>query len=142
FHAGIGVVERIPCEVAPTAHSSDYLQTKRDRMGHALNLSRFPKIAFSGQRPFAGDSHDAGGASTSSIRMADRLGVTAEVVNVPQARSLDAHETEDFAQRPSSTGFVYQFEARQAVALTRSPFARVQDAIRVMRAGRVVVIVD
>jgi GTP cyclohydrolase II len=36
--AGIEVVERLPCEVAPTAHSLAYLQTKKQKMGHALNL--------------------------------------------------------------------------------------------------------
>ncbi len=36
--AGIEVVARIPCEVAPSPHSADYLRTKRERMGHALSL--------------------------------------------------------------------------------------------------------
>jgi GTP cyclohydrolase II len=35
---GIEVVERIPCEVEPTAHSLAYLQTKKQKMGHALSL--------------------------------------------------------------------------------------------------------
>jgi GTP cyclohydrolase II len=35
---GIAVVERLPCEVVPTVHSLPYLQTKKQRMGHALNL--------------------------------------------------------------------------------------------------------
>src|ERR1700754_354995 len=37
---GIEVVERIACEVAPTVHSRAYLETKRQRMGHALSLPR------------------------------------------------------------------------------------------------------
>jgi GTP cyclohydrolase II len=36
---GIEVVERLPCEVGSTAHSLAYLQTKKQRMGHALNLN-------------------------------------------------------------------------------------------------------
>jgi GTP cyclohydrolase II len=32
------VVERLPCEVGPTAHSLAYLQTKKQRMGHTLAL--------------------------------------------------------------------------------------------------------
>ena len=36
--AGIEVVVRIPCEVAPTPYSLDYLQTKKEKMGHALSL--------------------------------------------------------------------------------------------------------
>lgn len=38
--AGIEVIERLACEVAPTPHSFAYLRTKRDRMGHALTLGR------------------------------------------------------------------------------------------------------
>src|SRR6266487_3606893 len=36
--AGIEVVDRVPCEVVPTPHSIDYLRTKKERLGHALNL--------------------------------------------------------------------------------------------------------
>ena len=36
--AGIEVVARISCEVAPTPYSFDYLQTKKEKMGHALSL--------------------------------------------------------------------------------------------------------
>jgi GTP cyclohydrolase II len=36
--AGIKVVERLPCEVGPTAHSLAYLQTKKQKMGHTLAL--------------------------------------------------------------------------------------------------------
>ncbi|MGH9511497.1 MAG: GTP cyclohydrolase II [Terriglobales bacterium] len=32
--AGIDVTERVPCEVAANAHAEDYLNTKRDKMGH------------------------------------------------------------------------------------------------------------
>jgi 3,4-dihydroxy 2-butanone 4-phosphate synthase / GTP cyclohydrolase II len=35
---GIEVVERLPCEVDPTPHSLAYLQTKKQKMGHALSL--------------------------------------------------------------------------------------------------------
>jgi GTP cyclohydrolase II len=34
---GIEIVERLPCEVDPTAHSLAYLQTKKRKMGHALS---------------------------------------------------------------------------------------------------------
>jgi 3,4-dihydroxy 2-butanone 4-phosphate synthase/GTP cyclohydrolase II len=36
--AGIEIVERLPCEVVPTSHSLAYLQTKKQKMGHALSL--------------------------------------------------------------------------------------------------------
>jgi GTP cyclohydrolase II len=35
---GIEIVERLSCEVGPTAHSLAYLQTKKQKMGHALAL--------------------------------------------------------------------------------------------------------
>jgi GTP cyclohydrolase II len=35
---GIEIVERLPCEIGPTAHSLAYLQTKKQKMGHALSL--------------------------------------------------------------------------------------------------------
>jgi len=44
--AGIEVVERLPCEVGPTVHSLAYLQTKKQKMGHALRLeARGPDVA-------------------------------------------------------------------------------------------------
>jgi 3,4-dihydroxy-2-butanone 4-phosphate synthase/GTP cyclohydrolase II len=36
--AGIEVVERLPCEAAPTPHSLAYLRTKKEKRGHALSL--------------------------------------------------------------------------------------------------------
>jgi len=41
--AGIEVVARIPCEVAPTPHSLAYLRTKREKMGHLLNFPRLDR---------------------------------------------------------------------------------------------------
>ena len=36
--AGIEVVARIPCEVAPTQYSLAYLRAKKEKMGHSLSL--------------------------------------------------------------------------------------------------------
>jgi 3,4-dihydroxy-2-butanone 4-phosphate synthase/GTP cyclohydrolase II len=36
--AGIEVVARIPCEVAPSPYSADYLRAKKEKMGHELSL--------------------------------------------------------------------------------------------------------
>ena len=36
--AGIEVVAQISCEAAPTPHSLPYLRTKKEKMGHTLNL--------------------------------------------------------------------------------------------------------
>ncbi len=44
FDAGIEVLEQVPCEVAPTEHSFDYLRTKKEKMGHALTLSGQSRI--------------------------------------------------------------------------------------------------
>jgi 3,4-dihydroxy-2-butanone 4-phosphate synthase/GTP cyclohydrolase II len=38
--AGIEVVARIPCEVAPNPHSAAYLRAKKEKMRHALSLGR------------------------------------------------------------------------------------------------------
>jgi 3,4-dihydroxy 2-butanone 4-phosphate synthase/GTP cyclohydrolase II len=38
--AGIEVVARIPCEVAPTPYSLAYLRTKKEKMEHTLSLPR------------------------------------------------------------------------------------------------------
>jgi 3,4-dihydroxy 2-butanone 4-phosphate synthase/GTP cyclohydrolase II len=35
---GLEVVGPLPCEAAPNPHSLAYLQTKKERMGHALSL--------------------------------------------------------------------------------------------------------
>jgi GTP cyclohydrolase II len=37
---GIELVVRLSCEAAPTEHSSAYLRTKKERMGHVLNLRK------------------------------------------------------------------------------------------------------
>jgi len=38
--AGIEVIEQVPCEAEPTAHSFGYLRTKRVRLGHTLTFAR------------------------------------------------------------------------------------------------------
>jgi GTP cyclohydrolase II len=46
---GVEVVERLACEVGPTAHSLPYLRTKKQKMGHALHLETFgPGLASRG----------------------------------------------------------------------------------------------
>ncbi len=32
--AGVEVVERVPCEVQPSAHAEEYLKTKKEKLGH------------------------------------------------------------------------------------------------------------
>jgi GTP cyclohydrolase II len=38
--AGIKVVERVPCEVAPHQHTEKYLRTKVQKMGHLLSMEK------------------------------------------------------------------------------------------------------
>ena len=35
---GLEVVERVPIEIPPNAHDERYLRTKRDKLGHLLNV--------------------------------------------------------------------------------------------------------
>jgi len=35
--AGVKVVERVPCEVAPSLHAEDYLKTKKEKLGHLFS---------------------------------------------------------------------------------------------------------
>jgi len=44
--AGIEVVERLPCEAAPTQHSLTYLRAKKERLGHALSLGKRGRFEF------------------------------------------------------------------------------------------------
>lgn len=36
---GLSIVERVPIEISPNGHNADYLRTKRERMGHELDLA-------------------------------------------------------------------------------------------------------
>jgi GTP cyclohydrolase II len=36
-HAGVKVVERVPCEVSPTPHAEEYLKTKKEKLGHLFS---------------------------------------------------------------------------------------------------------
>jgi 3,4-dihydroxy 2-butanone 4-phosphate synthase/GTP cyclohydrolase II len=38
---GISIVETIPLEIPPNKHNQFYLQTKRDKMGHFLNIAQY-----------------------------------------------------------------------------------------------------
>ena len=44
LHAGIEVIAESPCEAAPNPHSLAYLRTKKERMGHRLNLPNYDVV--------------------------------------------------------------------------------------------------
>jgi 3,4-dihydroxy-2-butanone 4-phosphate synthase/GTP cyclohydrolase II len=90
--AGIDIIEQVQCEVSPNPHSSTYLQTKKEKMGHALSLV---------------------GAETAE--------------SVIHAR----------AARLSVPG-----KSKNVVTREPSAFASVEEALRELRAGRMVVVVD
>jgi 3,4-dihydroxy-2-butanone 4-phosphate synthase/GTP cyclohydrolase II len=69
--AGIDVVERVRCEISPNPHSSTYLQTKKEKMGHTLSL--------------------AGAESAGSVIQARAAGLS------PPAKSRSAVTREQFA---------------------------------------------
>src|SRR4051812_42682427 len=47
--AGIEIVERLPCEAAPTPHSLVYLRAKKEKMGHVLSLGQHDRTGYPNQ---------------------------------------------------------------------------------------------
>jgi GTP cyclohydrolase II len=45
---GIEVIDRLPCEAIPTPHSFDYLRTKKEKLGHTLDLGTRSTVDGSG----------------------------------------------------------------------------------------------
>jgi 3,4-dihydroxy-2-butanone 4-phosphate synthase/GTP cyclohydrolase II len=90
--AGINVVERVHCQVSPNPHSLHYLQTKKEKMGHALSLA--------GPEGTESALHAHGG----------RLSLPAK--------------------------------SRTVVTEGQFAFASIEEAIRELRAGRMIVVVD
>lgn len=41
-HAGVRVVERVPCEVTPSPQAEEYLRTKKEKMGHLFTSGETP----------------------------------------------------------------------------------------------------
>ncbi len=41
---GLEVIENVPIEVQPNPHNQFYLETKRDKMGHFLNIATYKKL--------------------------------------------------------------------------------------------------
>jgi len=41
---GLKIVENVAIQIAPNPHNQFYLETKRDKMGHFLNLAKYNKV--------------------------------------------------------------------------------------------------
>lgn len=41
---GLEVIENVPIEIQPNPHNQFYLETKRDKMGHFLNIAKYKKF--------------------------------------------------------------------------------------------------
>jgi 3,4-dihydroxy-2-butanone 4-phosphate synthase/GTP cyclohydrolase II len=90
--AGIEVVARVPCEVAPNVHSLAYLRTKKERMSHALTLA------------------------------------PPESANDPTSPRADRHH--------------WHTHTRDSPVQDEFEFADIEEAVRELKAGRMVVVVD
>ena len=118
--AGIEVVTQVPCEAAPNEHSLGYLRTKKEKLGHTLTLERRE----SADKP-AGEAF-----GVVSCDFVDRRSVAG------RTRSTKSHEPtrKYFLDEPAERNYETtpeQFE-----------FASIEDAIRELRAGRMIVVVD
>ena len=131
-NAGIEVVDRVPCEVVPTPHSIDYLRTKKERLGHALNL-----VPGSSRRHEAPNSKEqfepqtmVGTRSTASPYFSPE-NVTDAVERVPTTLQTPSEVSK---LEPPHVGC---YENDDAFA-----FASIEEALDELRAGRMIVVID
>jgi 3,4-dihydroxy-2-butanone 4-phosphate synthase/GTP cyclohydrolase II len=111
--AGIQVIEVVPCEAAPNVHSHAYLKTKKERMGHTL-----ARVGATPPRP--GPS----ARGTTVVAAAKKAEPTIRTMN---RSSFSTHSAITVVPRLSQTA---------------SPFARIDDAVAELNAGRMIVVVD
>jgi len=130
--AGIEVVDQIPCEVAPTEHSIAYLRTKKERMGHALNL-----VPGSSRRQEAPNSKEqfepqtmVGTRSTASPYFSPE-NVTDAVERVPTTLQTPSDVSK---LEPPHVGCYENDDAFE--------FASIEEALDKLSAGRMIVVID
>jgi 3,4-dihydroxy-2-butanone 4-phosphate synthase/GTP cyclohydrolase II len=128
---GIEVVARIPCEAALNEHSLPYLRTKRDRMGHALSLGT-PDNATLTPSPTITPTPTGKFKFEDQRRVAEPADAEAEthLLTTHNLPTLSAFSAASATPRSSS-----DLDAA-------SPFASIEDAIRELQAGRMIVVVD
>jgi len=130
-NAGIEVVDRVPCEVVPTPHSIDYLRTKKERLGHALNLvpgsSRHQDVPNSKEQ-FEPQTM-AGTRSTASPYFSPET-MTDAVERVPTTLQTPSELT----QLEPPHGCYENDDAFE--------FASIEEAVDELRAGRMIVVID
>src|SRR6266536_632974 len=124
--AGIEVVDRVPCEVVPTPHSIDYLRTKKERLGHALNL-----VPGSSRRQEAPNSKEmVGTRSTASVTFSgEKYGDAVERVPTTPRTPSEVSKLE-----PPHVGCYENDDAFE--------FASIEEALDELRAGRMIVVID
>jgi 3,4-dihydroxy-2-butanone 4-phosphate synthase/GTP cyclohydrolase II len=112
--------EQLSCEAAPNSHSLAYLRTKKEKMGHALTLE--------GRGSAAKPTREAlGFVSCDFVDRRPGAGRTRSTKSHEQTRKYSLDEQ---AERNSETT-PEQFE-----------FASIEEALRELRAGRMIVVVD
>ena len=113
--SGIEVVDQIPCEVAPTEHSFNYLLTKKDKLGHTLG--KIPNSKPQSPSKLQSPNFKLQTSLLSPISSSPLLKSTAEEPGgEAQASSVPPEDTVEFA--------------------------RIEDALCELRAGRMIVVVD
>jgi len=130
--AGIEVVDRVPCEVVPTPHSIDYLRTKKERLGHALNL--VPGSSRRQEAPNFKEQFEpqtmVGTRFTASPYFSPE-NVTDAVERVPTTLQTPSEVSK---LEPPHVGCYENDDAFE--------FASIEEALDELRAGRMIVVID
>jgi len=121
-NAGLAVVEQLSCEAAPHSYSISYLRTKKEKLGHTLKLESHAS-AFD-------PTDDDDDLSVVSCDFADRLPVA------ETGRSTKSHE------QTRNYFLAEQGEENHETAPEQFEFASIEEAIRELSAGKMIVVVD
>ena len=132
-NAGIEVVAQISCEVAPTPHSIAYLRTKKERMGHALNLE--PSSSRRQAAPNSKKEQD----EADELFGVHPLGCIGGALSQSRADTLKGgHRTTALSEisrsEPPHVGCHENDDAFE--------FASIEEALDELRAGRMIVVID